>query len=51
MIFMYGNVANGLPLMLSLTVTHRDNINATIYAPNMDAPQTDAYFALRLNKR
>ena len=33
--------------MLSFTVTHRDNVNAKIHAPNMAAPQTDAYLALR----
>ena len=44
---MDGNVANGLTFMLSFTVTHRDNVNAKIYAPNMAAPQTGAYLALR----
>ena len=44
---MDGNVANRLTFKLSFTVTHRDNVNAKIYAPSIAAPQTDAYLALR----
>ena len=33
--------------MLPFTAIHRDDVNAKIYAPNMAAPQTDAYLALR----
>ena len=36
------NMANRPPLMLQ-----RDDVNTEIYAPNMDAPQTGAYLALR----
>ena len=35
--------------MLFFTVTHRDKINAKIYAPNIAAPKTDPYPALRRN--
>ena len=41
------NVANGPTLMLLSTATHTEDISAKIYAPNMAAPQTDPYLALR----
>ena len=33
--------------MLFFTVTHRDSVNAKIYAPNIAAPKADPYPALR----
>ena len=42
------NIANGPILMLLFTATHRDKVNAKMYAPDMAAPQTDAYLALRV---
>ena len=41
------NAANGPNIMLPFTDTHNDDLNHKIYAPNMAAPQTGAYLALR----
>ena len=41
------NTANGPNLMLPSTDKHREDLGPKIYAPNMAAPQTGAYLALR----
>ena len=41
------NVANGPTIILKFTATLRDDVSAKILAPNMAAPQTDAYLAWR----
>ena len=42
------DIANGPTLMSRFTAAQRDDVKAMIHAPNMAAPQTDAYLALRL---
>ena len=42
------NTANGPNLMLPFTDAHWVDVKAKTFAPNIDAPQTEAYFAFRI---